>query len=211
MRRLEVSPTAKVLEIGLGAGDVTIMLTEHFQKIVCVDSDPRNIELVRGRLDPPRRERTNFIACPIEQLELPDGRYDHIMLICLLEHLVDPVSVLARLTDRLAEGGLVHIVVNLAGSLHRRLGVEMGLIKKLTELSDSDTRLGHYRVYTAELLAEQITSSGLCVCREERFYLKPLPTKMLSQLPLELHRGLCSLAQQLPDLASYIYVEASRQ
>ena len=84
----------------------------------------------------------------------------------------------------------------------------MGIIDHAKEISNSDIHYGHYRIYTPDLLRKHITNAGLEIQLEHNFYLKPLPTSMLTPLPMEIHDGLNKLGQEIPDYASYTYFEA---
>ena len=211
-RLLAKTDAGRILEVGLGAGDVTVMLAELVRRkgrgqLTCVDVDPDNLALARSRIAEGSRDRVEFLCSRIEDASLA-GPFDDIVLLGLLEHLQDPVPVLARLRTLLATEGSLHITVNLAHSLHRWLGVEMGQIPTVEALADNDIRLGHYRVYDLPQLRSHLRAAGLAVAQEEPFYLKPLPTSMLTDLPLALHEGLEKLGERFPEFASYVYLRA---
>ncbi len=197
----------RILEVGIGSGDVTLMLAQQYQDVTCVDAETENCERVLERLKDHNLSHVEIIHSTVEDAELPAEAYDHIVLLGILEHLKDPVDVLKCLAPCLRPGGCMHITVNLANSLHRLLGEAMGVIAHVEEISESDIRLGHYRVYTLPQLREHVASSGLQVAHEHPFYLKPLPTSMLTPLSMEVHRGLNALGQKYPEFASYIYME----
>jgi len=50
-------------------------------------------------------------------------KFDNIILSCVIEHLEYPVQVLKKLSTYLNEGGIMHIIIAQANSLHRLLGV----------------------------------------------------------------------------------------
>ena len=198
-----------VLEVGVGSGDVTSVLIKKFKKVVCVDSDKKNFENLK-RLEERDLDRIDFIHSKIEYANLTNSKYDNIVLFGILEHLKNPVKVLKKLSKSLSEDGTMHIVVNLANSIHRLLGMKMGMMSHTTKLTDSDIKLGHYRIYTLPLLKHHIKKSGLEKVFEQPFYLKPLPTKILTPLPMEIHRGLDLLGREYPELASYTYLEVKK-
>lgn len=208
--RLQNAPTVgRVLEVGLGAGEVTVALLEAGARLTCVDPSPEAALHLENRLGA-RARSFEFIEARAEALELPqkpEDRFDHIVLLGLLEHLEAPTAVLKHLRAFLKPSGRMHICVNLAGSLHRHVGLETGHIETMDALSDADHRLGHYRVYTPELLHAQLKDAGLCTQFERYFYLKPLPSSMMRTLPLEVHRAFERLGRKFPELASYIYLE----
>jgi len=208
--RERLAAGGRVLEVGLGTGEMTAMALELGAEVTCVDPDEQKWASCRERLGREQAARVRFIGARIEEAELPAKGFEQVLLQNILEHLPAPTAVLRNLTACLAEGGLMHICVPLAHSLHRRLAAAMGLLRECTELAESDIRFGHYRVYTPDLLRGHVGEAGLRIRYERPFYLKPLPTAQLNDLPIEMHRGLMRLGEELPELAAYLYVEAGR-
>jgi SAM-dependent methyltransferase len=154
-------------------------------------------------------DHVSILNCMVENAKLKPLHYDHIILLNFLEHVEHPVSVLEQLSNSLSPNGFFHITVPLANSLHRHLGVAMGMISDIEEIAESDLHFGHYRVYTPEILNRHIVSAGLAENYKQFFYLKPLPTSNLTPLSMDVHKGLFKMGKIFPEFASYIYVEAS--
>jgi SAM-dependent methyltransferase len=205
-------PVGRILEVGVGSGDATLMLTEAFAssgaELTCVDTDAENLAAAVRRLEARGLPVPRIHCARIEQAELPLAAFDHMVLFNVLEHLEDPIAVLRGLRPHLAPGGRLHISVPLAGSLHRWIGVEMGMIGDVRDLAESDLRFGHHRVYTLPDLLDHVRSAGLKVGEVHPFYFKPLPTATLSPLSWELHRALDALGTRFPEFASYVYLQA---
>jgi 2-polyprenyl-3-methyl-5-hydroxy-6-metoxy-1,4-benzoquinol methylase len=199
----------RILEVGLGSGDVTLLLAGLSDNLTSVDNNQKQIDLVNRRLKGEGLSSVEIISSTIEDFPLSPEGYDGIVLLNMLEHLKDPVSVLKHLSGGLLPGGAIHVTVPLAGSLHRWLGVEMGMLSDIEELADSDIQYGHHRVYTPESLREHVTQAGLRIQFEQPLYLKPLPTASLTPLPMDLHKALDGLARRFPEFASYMYLEAA--
>ncbi|MGE4219781.1 MAG: class I SAM-dependent methyltransferase [Alphaproteobacteria bacterium] len=208
LARLAPGPAARILEVGAGSGDATLMLAAAFRSVTLVDADPGICREVSARM---QAETVGNVAVATEWVErfADASGFDGIVLQNILEHLEDPVGALRHLATMLRPGGAMFVNVPLAHSLHRWLGVEMGYMADPAALADSDIAYGHYRVYTASLLREHIEAAGLIVELERPYYLKPLTTGQLTPLPLELHRALFRLGERFPDFASYIYAEAA--
>ena len=202
---------SRILEIGVGSGDITLILAGLFEDVTCVDPDEINCNLVWKRLKDMNLNGVTFLRTKVEEAQIPPNYYNHIILQNILEHLEDPVNVLQSLSTCLCPGGYMHISVPLANSLHRWLGVEMGLISHPDDLGETDVQYGHRRVYTPDLLRKHMESADLQAVYELPFYLKPLPTPMLNPLSMEIHRTLYLLGQRFPEFASYMYMEVSRR
>ncbi|MBN1870832.1 MAG: class I SAM-dependent methyltransferase [Candidatus Omnitrophica bacterium] len=197
-----------ILEIGVGTGDVTLMLAKQFKHVTCVDMEEDNCQAVSDRLKPSGLNHVEFVCSTIEAASLPKKSYQHIIMQNILEHLKDPVEVLKVVKNYLKPDGRIHLSVPLANSLHRWLGVELGMIPSTETLAESDIQYGHYRVYVPQLLRDHIQSAGYTVAFEKLFYLKPLTTAVLTPLSREIHEALFRLGERFHEFASYIYLEA---
>ena len=198
-----------VLEIGVGTGEITKILLKKFAKIKCIDSNEKNLKNLERIINEKDLNRIEFVHSKIEEVNLKE-KYKDIILFGILEHLKNPLDVLNKVNNYLKKDGKVYIIVPLANSLHRLLGVKMGIISNTQQLSESDISLGHYRVYTKEMLKKQLKKTKFKIDYEQSFYLKPLPTSMTSHLPLEIHKGLDLLGREYPELASYTYLEVKK-
>lgn len=101
---------SRILDIGCGAGGLAAMLRLRQQ------AEFHGIEIVEQAANLASSQMTRVWNCPVEAAidELPDGYYDCIVVADVLEHLVDPLTVLSRLRSKLApEGHLIASVPNI--------------------------------------------------------------------------------------------------
>ena len=205
---LAQTQSPRVLEIGVGTGDCTMMLAASYNDLVAVDIDSDICRAVTKRLRAAGLSEPKIICTPVEECRF-DTRFDAIILQNILEHIADPVAMLRQLGKILSPNGRLHINVPLANSLHRLMGVELGMIARADALSEADLAYGHYRVYSPDLMREHIESAQLRTDFEMPYYLKPFSTAMLQGLSDEQHVALFALGQKLPQLASYLYLEVT--
>ena len=78
----------------------------------------------------------------------------------------------------LTPGGRLLIIVPNALSIHRRLGVQMGLLGSPYELNEADQLIGHKRVYDLTALKEHVEESGLKTVMSRSFTLKTIANSM---------------------------------
>lgn len=100
-------PLGAVLDVGCGTGNVAASLRPlGAERLVGVEYVAEQAERARAVLD-------RVIAGPVEEAltELAGERFDTILCLDVLEHLVDPVAVLAGLRELAAAGGHVQISV----------------------------------------------------------------------------------------------------
>lgn len=140
----------------------------------------------------------------------PDRPVDAVEMGFVLEHVDDPDALVRRYASLLAPGGTIHIAVPNALSLHRRLGVEAGLLADPHALSESDRQLGHRRYFDPDSLRRSVIAAGLVVRRAVGLYLKPFSTSQIAALRLapEVIRALYVVGEAWPELCNSIYLEA---
>jgi 2-polyprenyl-3-methyl-5-hydroxy-6-metoxy-1,4-benzoquinol methylase len=128
----------------------------------------------------------------------PEGQFDVVVASHVLEHVENPIEVLNKIKQWLSpEGKLICIVPN-RESLHRRLGLKMGLINNLDDLSARDLTVGHLRVYSYEALYSDLTAAGFEVEEKRGFFLKVLSNAQMLGLTESVIEGLCKLSDDLP-------------
>ena len=128
----------------------------------------------------------------------PNKKYDTINMAHILEHVYDPVEVLSLAKGWLKEKGVINIMVPHANSLHRRLGVILGINKTTTELNSLDKEMGHRRVYDILTLKKHIKQSGLRIITEKGIFLKVIHNARMEGWGEDLIKGLFTLGLELP-------------
>jgi 2-polyprenyl-3-methyl-5-hydroxy-6-metoxy-1,4-benzoquinol methylase len=184
----------EVLEMGYGDGVWTGPLIERFGKSHIVEASLKLIKNARAKFG-------DKIASSHSYFEdfHPPLLFDSIICSYVLEHLVDPVLVLRRCRSWLKPEGFLFVVVPNATSLHRRMGVVMGLQKDVYELGDSDVTIGHRRIYDALMLETNIEAAGFRIVRKLPMMFKPLPNLLLSHLNERQLRGMFDLGDEIPE------------
>jgi len=102
-----------VLDVGSNTGEALVALRRRGFEVTGLEPNPEAAEVARGY-------GIEVISAPIEEAELPEGRFGSILLSQVLEHVRDPHHVLRTVWPALREDGTVFIVVPNASSLWRR-------------------------------------------------------------------------------------------
>ncbi len=109
----------------------------------------------------------------------------------------------------LAPGGVLIADVPNALSLHRRLGVKLGMLATVTDLNDADRAIGHQRVYTPDSLRADVEQAGFTVVRSGGVFLKVLANAQTEAVfDGEQLRGFLELGADMPELAAEIFIVA---
>jgi len=199
----ELIPPGSVLDLGCADGVLTRALAEHHRRVVAVDASAIRVERTRVATEGMGVEVHQSY---FESFDPPGGeRFDAVVLSCILEHLDDPVGLLARCAGFLRPGGVVAAIVPHGRSLHRRAGVHMGLLPDLDALGEADDALDHKRVYTRESLCSELEAAGLEVVGSGGILLKPLPNARMCELEPALLDAYEALGREHPDLAAEVY------
>ena len=155
----------------------------------------------------PRLKEVTFFHTLFEKFQ-PETSYTDIILASALEHLTNPTALLKRIAGWLTEGGTLHVIVPNAGSLHRRVGVALGMLEKTTDKSPRDQLLDHKRVYTKELLEKHLQDGGFHITHWEGIFLKPLSNAQMEDWSEELLDAFNEVGKQLPEWCTHLYLMA---
>lgn len=180
------------IQMGLGNGLVAAKLAPMFAEFHIIEGSDVVIKQYGDPAAPYTVEKVLF-----EQFH-PHHPYDVLFGNHVLEHVDDPVEIL-RLSRRwLRKGGKAMFTVPNATSLHRRIGVEMGLLAKMNTLNEQDIRLGHRRVYTVPELRADVESSGYRITEVQGYMLKVVSNRQMREWPRELMEACFSVSLTLP-------------
>ena len=191
----KIKEGARVLDLGFGDGVVFALLDKLGQE--------RNLDLTliegaaslvakASELYPKRKVVHGYFE------DLDRGLFDVIIASHVLEHVEDPRHVLRVLRSSLKPGGQIIGIVPNAGSIHRRIAVQMGIQSELDSKSDRDRMVGHLRVYSVQSLNDDVAHAGLEITDVCGFFLKPFPNSMLKNLNLDEVMFLIQLGEKFP-------------
>jgi len=201
---LELCVGETVLDIGSADAFMAEALAPFFKRIVAVDGSTELINRAKVRL----RDRSNveLINMLIEDFNTPE-RFDLVILSFVLEHVSNPVAVLKKAAEFITPDGSMFVMVPNALSLHRRVGVALGILSEHDGLSDEDRRQGHRRVYTEEKLRTDFESANLQILEMGTFFIKPLSNPQMEQLDTRIADAFFNISHDLPGLGSMIYAK----
>lgn len=166
-----------LLDVACGNGIITGQLAPHFKRVVGLDASADH--LAKARRDYPQLE---FVECLAEDYTSPEP-FSTITLLNLLEHVVDPVQLLATLSRSLAPDGVLIAHVPNAMAVNRRLAKLMGTLTDEYELSPYDIDIvGHRRSYDLDRLVADVTAAGLKVIKHGGVFYKSLSQAQLNWL-----------------------------
>lgn len=195
-----------VLELGCGEGRITEFLVTRFERVVAVEPSPKPLEIARRRVQDNNIDFFNGFAEDYDTGE----KFDCVVATGVLEHVQNVEKFLSVVKKALKPNGIFILTVPNAASLHRRIGLKMGLIQSLNELGSLDARVGHYRYYDFGSLINELSANGLSIFSLKGILLKALPFGDLEKLSEEYLNGCFALGNELPELCAEIFCIAKR-
>ncbi len=132
------APSHAMLEVGSGSGVVAEHLTDQGWAVACVEP------VAAGAVTAARRGVPASFCGDLASLKLPDGSLPAIGAFDVIEHLEDPLPLLAEARRALRPDGVLAITVPAYQWLW----------------SDFDTWNGHFRRYTLASLKEEVEAAG---------------------------------------------------
>ena len=147
-----------------------------------------------------------------ELFELPKkDQVDVVLGNHVLEHVDNPVEVLVRSKSWLKESGYAIFSVPNADSLHRRVGVELKMLKTRYDLNDQDKQLGHQRVYDKKSLLRDANSAGYNIVEIGGFNLKLVSQKQMEGWSQKLLQAIFKISRECsPDICSNLYIVCTK-
>lgn len=187
------------LELGPAEGEMTALLVDDFEQLTIVEGSADLLEKISPR---PNLVKVHSL---FEEFE-PTQSFDSIVLEHILEHVEDPVGLMARVRTWLSPTGKLFLGVPNGHSIHRLVAVKMGLLEHPCQLNARDHALGHRRVYTPATFRADIERSGLRVVEMGGVYFKPLSNGQIQDhWTEEMIQGFYELGKDFPDLAAEIF------
>lgn len=96
----------QILDIGCGAGTLTIELARRVQRVEAIDLSPAMIEKARSFAQEAKMESIHFQVGTVEGVHFPASHFDAIITYNVLHHIPDLSSFVQRVSPWLKPGGL---------------------------------------------------------------------------------------------------------
>src|SRR4029079_5520509 len=99
-----------------------------------------------------------------------------------LEHVDDPILVLAKINSWLTDSGRLFLVVPNAHAASRQIAVKMGLIEHNAAVTDAEFKQGHRRTYSLDTLERDARGAGLQILHRGGVFFKALANYQFDKL-----------------------------
>ena len=197
-----VRPGSNVLELGFMDGQWTDHFIAKGCRVTVVEGSARNVEYGR------QKYRTDTRVSLIHALFAdfaPSEQFDLVHMGGMLKHLDDPRTLLRRARGWLKPDGLLIATTPNARSLHRRVGVHMGMLEDLSALSATDKKVGNLRHYDLDSFRRLILDGGYEIIEIATAIVKPVSSDRMAEWPDDLLDALDKIATEIPEYGWYVY------
>lgn len=169
-----------VLELSTNV-DSSLELAQHCGKLTVVDGSSDKIEALEVACSW-RHQVDNIypVHSLFEEFEVA-GQYDEIVMLHALEHIREEYrgKLLESIKGWLKPDGAFTVSVPNGNSLHRRLGVELGILTSVHQFSQSDYEKGHETVYDVDSLQNELKRSGFRIQNLDGYFVKTVPDQQM--------------------------------
>jgi len=156
-----------------------------------------------------QKNKVVIVNSTLENAILPQKHYDCVILSSVLHLVKNDIVFLDKIHDICAEKNIVHINVPNKLSIHRILGLRMGILQSLDLLGDKDREYGHYHIYSIKELRDLLMSCGFDIRQTGSYLIKPFDEEKMSEIiDRMIVRGLEKLVEDFKGYGCELYVEA---
>lgn len=109
----------------------------------------------------------------------------------------------------LKKNGVIILDVPNSQSIHRQIGVLLGMLKRENQLNTQDKSIGHKRVYDMKILKRDVRKAGLLIKDSGGIFLKPFDNEQMGKILNE--KGIAAFSKlgiRYPDISAEIYIIA---
>lgn len=202
------------LELGCATGESVLKLLPYAEAIDVVEGAEKNIETTKAKVGEAPSAKVQYFHSLWQDYTFPENYYSDVIWFHGIEHIEDPESLLKKIFTSLQPNGRLHVVTPNAFSLHRRVGVAMGLLQDVHELNERDRMVGHVVVFDREQVLSVLDRSGFVSLAQSGIMIKPLPNAKMKELseqnPALIH-AYFTLGKELVDLAAETYICAIKK
>lgn len=111
---LQLAPRGRYVDLGVGDGLLTLMLSEIAERVTAVDLSARMLDQLRQRAETKGIRNIETVEADIEELPLADASHDVVVASQALHHARDPERALREAARVLVPGGRVLVIDLLA-------------------------------------------------------------------------------------------------
>lgn len=185
----------KILEIGPADGKMTTLLINDFKKLTVIEPSVYYAQILNKKYS---NKILVYNDC-LEKINIK-SKFDTIIASHVLEHVENVEPFLLKVKELLDKEGVFIVSVPNALSVHRLIGVELGLLSYPHQLNRQDIKIGHYRVYDIESLKSDVKRAGFNIISSFGSYIKFLSNSQHEKyIPKKMWKNFYKISGKFPN------------
>lgn len=157
LERLNLAPGMKVLDVGCGAGRLTIPAAEKLApegEVVALDAQPAMLKEIEKRLIAKKLTNVRMLLSRIDQSDLEHNTFDRALLVTVLGEIPDRKAALQRIFAALKPGGLLSVTEVIPDPHYQFYGT----VRRLAEAVgfQIDQYYGYWFAFTVNLVKPEL-------------------------------------------------------
>ena len=170
-----------VLDVGIGVSPVSRSLEGIPKTLTLVEPIQELLDIDRERHPLDAAERFVGTVENLPRALVPAGGFDLVLLSSVLHEAADSRTMLDSVWSVMHRGGLLVVVVPNRYSVHRILGVHLGIQDSIDSASPTEELMEQSTAYSRESLHELLSTSGFVEHSSFTHFLKPFAHAQLHQ------------------------------
>jgi 2-polyprenyl-3-methyl-5-hydroxy-6-metoxy-1,4-benzoquinol methylase len=193
-----------ILELGPAEGLMTERLIKNTSNLTVVEASTFFCQQIEKK-----HPQINVYNSLFEDFK-PIEEYDNIILGHVLEHVLDPQSLLNLVKTWLSPKGIIFASVPNSHSIHRQAAVHMKLLSRENSLNNRDIIHGHRRVFNLLELKELFNNSNFNILKSGGYWLKPVSNSQIEETwNSDMIDAFLVLGEKYPEISAEIYLIAT--
>lgn len=195
----------RVLEMGPAEGIVTKKLSELGLDLTVVEGSSRFAAAIRDGF--PEVSVVSSLFEDFSPSKFGYRGFDFIVCGHVLEHVENPLQLLRDMKSWLNPEGRIFAAVPNADSIHRQMGVSLGLLDDVQSLNELDIAQGHRRVFNRKDFHQLFEGAGLRLLSHGGYWLKMLSNAQIDKYwSTDMVLSSMILGEKYPDIAAEMFV-----
>lgn len=193
-----------ILDVGPGPNPICFYAS-GFDRISIVEPDNLFFNRISSLVHQNGIEKVFKHNCTLEEAKIK-FKYDMIVISSVFHEIENIDKFMDKIIKLCHEDTIIHINVPNPKSIHKMLGVEMGLIKRYNEISGIGKKLLRVRELSEKELAFYLYEKGFRILEINTYLFKPFPSNIMSKIITdELYEGLMKLGDRFGKYGCEVY------
>lgn len=195
-----------ILEIGSADGYMSKMILKYCNSLDILEPSSSYCSIIKNQ----NINVKNIYNCFIEDLD-KSLKYDVIIIAGLLHHIENPIGFLELLKNHLNKSSIVLATVPNVESLHRRIGVKMGILRNEFDSSSRNIKFNQYGKFNLNLFKKLFKDSGYTIEESYGYMIKPFSSEIMENLDLTDNQiqAMFEIGKEFQSICSQLYIKAT--